>query len=71
MTYKIVDLRTKKIIGTFETAEQAVRAESHLVHEPGETWYAIEAPVVKKTKAKKTDVKKRKRVKNSLMSYTI
>ncbi|MAR51489.1 MAG: hypothetical protein CL831_00265 [Crocinitomicaceae bacterium] len=58
MTYKIVDLRTKKIIGTFETAEQAVRAESHLVHEPGETWYAIEAPVVKKTKAKKTDVKK-------------
>jgi len=58
MTYNVVDLRTKKVLGTYETAEQAVRAESHLVHEPGETWYAIEAPVVKKTKAKKTDVKK-------------
>jgi hypothetical protein len=58
MTYKIVDLRTEKVLGTYETAEQAVRAESHLMHEPGETWYAIEAPVVKKTKAKKANVKK-------------
>ena len=58
MTYKIVDLRTKKVLGSYETAEQAARAESHLVHEPGETRYAIEAPVVKKTKAKKARVKK-------------
>ena len=58
MTYKIVDLRTEKVLGSYETAEQAARAESHLVHEPGETWYAIEAPVVKKTKAKKARVKK-------------
>ena len=58
MTYKIVDLRTEKVLGFYETAELAARAESHLVHEPGETWYAIEAPVVKKTKAKKTNVKK-------------
>ena len=57
MTYKIVDLRTEKVLGTYETAEQAARAESHLVHEPGETWYAIEAPVTK-TKTKKTRVKK-------------
>ena len=58
MSYNVVDLRTQKVLGTYETAEQAARAESHLVHEPGETWYAIEAPVVKKTKAKKTNVKK-------------
>ena len=58
MTYKIVDLRTEKVLGSYETAEQAARAESHLVHEPGETRYAIEAPVVKKTKAKKARVKK-------------
>ena len=58
MAYNVVDLRTKKVLGTYETAEQAVRAESHLVHEPGETWYAIEAPVVKKTRAKKANVKK-------------
>jgi len=58
MTYKIVDLRNQKVLGTYETAEQAVRAESHLMHEPGETWYAIEAPVVKKTRAKKANVKK-------------
>ena len=58
MSYNVVDLRTQKVLGTYETAELAERAESHLVHEPGETWYAIEAPVVKKTKAKKTNVKK-------------
>ena len=57
MSYNVVDLRTQKVLGTYETAEQAVRAESHLVHEPGETWYAIEAPVVKKTKTKKASVK--------------
>ena len=58
MSYNVVDLRTQKVLGTYETAEQAARAESHLVHEPGETWYAIEAPVVKKTKTKKANVKK-------------
>ena len=58
MPYNVVDLRTQKVLGTYETAEQAVRAESHLIHEPGETWYAIEAPVEKKTRAKKTNVKK-------------
>ena len=58
MTYKIVDLRTEKVLGSYETAEQAARAESHLAHEPCETWYAIEAPAVKKPKAKKADVKK-------------
>jgi hypothetical protein len=36
MTYNVVDLRTNKVLGSYETAEQAVRAESHLVHEPGD-----------------------------------
>ena len=58
MIYKIVDLRTKKVIGTYENESQATKAESRLMHEPGETWYAIEAPVVKKPKAKKARVKK-------------
>ena len=58
MTYNVVDLRTQKVLGTYETAELAARAESHLVHEPGETRYAVEAPVVKKTRAKKANVKK-------------
>ena len=56
MTYNIVDLRTNKIVGSYETAEAAARAESHLVHEPYETWYEIKAPVKKRTK--KTNVKK-------------
>ena len=58
MTYKLVDLYTEKVLGTYETADEAVKAESHLMHEPGETRYAIEAPIVKKTKAKKARVKK-------------
>ena len=58
MTYKLVDLYTEKVLGTYETADEAVKAESHLMHEPGETRYAIEAPVVKKPKAKKARVKK-------------
>jgi len=58
MTYKIVDLRTKQELGTYDTAEQATKAESRLMHVPGETWYAIEAPAVKKPKAKKASVKK-------------
>ena len=58
MTYKLVDLRTEQVLGTFETADQAAKAESRLMHVPGETWYAIEAPAVKKPKAKKASVKK-------------
>ena len=58
MTYKLVDLRTEKVLGTYETEDQATKAESRLMHELGETWYAIEAPAVKKPKAKKARVKK-------------
>ena len=58
MTYKLVDLYTEKVLGTYETADQAAKAETHLIHAPGETRYAIEAPVVNKPKAKKARVKK-------------
>ena len=58
MTYKLVDLRTEQVLGTFETADQAAKAESRLMHVPGETWYAIKTPAVKKPKAKKASVKK-------------
>jgi hypothetical protein len=58
MTYKIVDLRTEKVLGTYETEEQATKAESRLVHDPGETWYEIKAPEVTKPKTKKARVKK-------------
>ena len=58
MTYKLVDLYTQKVLGNYDTADQASKAESHLDHQPGETRYAIETPVVKKPKAKKADVKK-------------
>ena len=58
MTYKLVDLRTEQVLGTFDTADQAAKAESRLMHVPGETWYAIETPAVKKPKAKKARVKK-------------
>ena len=58
MTYKLVDLYTEKVLGTYDTADQASKAESHLDHQPGETRYAIETPVVKKPKVKKASVKK-------------
>ena len=54
MTYKLIDLYTEKVLGEFATQEQAVRAESHLVHEPNETRYEIKAPAKPKPKAKKT-----------------
>ena len=53
MSYQILDLNTNKVIGTYETEAQAVRAESHLVHEPNETRYEIKAPAKPKAKAKK------------------
>ena len=52
MTYQLIDLYTSKVLGTYETEAQTVRAESHLVHEPNETRYEIKAPVKAKPKAK-------------------
>ncbi len=53
MAYKLIDLYTEKVLGEYETEAQAVRAESHLVHEPNETRYEIKAPAKPKAKAKK------------------
>jgi hypothetical protein len=55
MTYKLIDLYTEKVLGEYETEAQAVRAESHLVHEPNEVRYEIKAPKAKKTKVKKAN----------------
>ena len=52
MSYQIIDSYTNKVLGTYETQEQAVRAESHLVHEPNETRYEIKAPAKPKPKAR-------------------
>ena len=51
MTYKIIDLYTKNLVGTYSTKEKANRGVTHLVHEPNATRYSIEplvAPVAKK-----------------------
>lgn len=58
MTWKLIDLYTEKVLGTYETAEQVAKAESHLDHQPGETRYSIQTDSVKKTKTKKASVKK-------------
>ena len=34
MTYKLVDLRTEKVLGIYDTADQAAKAESRLMHVP-------------------------------------
>ena len=56
MTYKLVDLYRNKVLGFYETAEQAEKAESYMMHEPGEKRYEIVAPAPKKTR--KTRAKK-------------
>ena len=58
MTYKLIDLYTNKVLGTYETGEQVAKAESHLDQQPGEARYSIETESVKKPKAKKASVKK-------------
>ena len=55
MSYQLIDSYTSKVLGTYETQAQAVRAESHLVHEPNEVRYEIKAPKAKKTKVKKAN----------------
>ena len=57
MTYKLVDLNTQTVLGTYGTEAQARKAESRLDHEYGETAYEIQVPEVKKTRTKK-NVKK-------------
>ena len=61
MAYQIVDTFTGKVLSTYDTQAQAEKAESRLVHEPGENRYEIVAPkppAKKKTRSvKKADGK--------------
>ena len=56
MAYQIVDTFTGKVLSSFDTLAQAEKAESRMVHEPGETRYEIVAPKIKKVSKKKTAV---------------
>ena len=53
MSYKLLDTFTGKVISEYETEAQAVKAESRLVHEPGEQRYEIMAPPAPKKVSKK------------------
>jgi hypothetical protein len=53
MPYQLLDTFTGKVISEYETEAQAVKAESRLVHEPGESRYEIVAPPAPKKVSKK------------------
>ena len=57
MTYKLIDLYTEKVLGEFATKEQAIKAETHLVHEDGARYQITEPATTKAKKSKKVDVK--------------
>ncbi len=60
MAYTLLDTFTGKVIGEYETEAQAVKAESRLVHEPGESRYEIVAPPApKKVSKKKANVEEK------------
>ena len=60
MAYTLLDTFTGKVISEYETEAQAVKAESRLVHEPGESRYEIVAPPApKKVSKKKANVEKK------------
>jgi hypothetical protein len=51
MSFKIVDLKTGNLVGTYATKAKAERGVTHLVSEPNESRYSIQslvAPVAKK-----------------------
>ena len=61
MAYTLLDTFTGKVISEYETEAQAVKAESRLVHEPGEQRYEIVAPPApKKVSKKKANVEQEK-----------
>jgi len=58
MSYQLVDTFTEKVLGTYGTEADAQKAETHLIHEPGESRYKIVGPPApKKVSKKKADVK--------------
>ena len=57
MFYKLLDTFTGKVLGEYETKAQAEKAETHLIHEPGESRYElVEPPAPKKVSKKKAVV---------------
>jgi len=57
MSYQIVDTFTGLVLSSYDTQAQAEKAESRLVHEPGEQRYQIVAPPKPKKVSKKKAVK--------------
>ena len=58
MSYQLVDTFTEKVLGTYVTEADAQKAETHLIHEPGESRYKIVGPPApKKVSKKKANVK--------------
>ena len=56
MSYQLIDTFTEKVLGTYVTEADAQKAETHLIHEPGESRYKIVGPPApKKVSKKKTD----------------
>ena len=56
MSYQLVDTFTEKVLGTYVTEADAQKAETHLIHEPGESRYEIVAPPAPKKVSKKKAV---------------
>jgi len=53
MSYQLIDTYTEKVLGTYVTEADAQRAETHLIHEPGESRYKIVGPPAPKKVSKK------------------
>ena len=57
MAYQLIDTFTEKVLGTYVTEADAQKAETHLIHEPGESRYElVEPPAPKKVSKKKAVV---------------
>jgi len=53
MSYQLIDTYTEKVLGTYVTEADAQKAETHLIHEPGENRYKIVGPPAPKKVSKK------------------
>jgi len=53
MSYQLIDTYTEKVLGTYVTEADAQKAETHLIHEPGESRYKIVGPPAPKKVSKK------------------
>ena len=53
MSYQLIDTFTEKVLGTYVTEADAQKAETHLIHELGESRYKIVGPPAPKKVSKK------------------